>query len=125
MNKLVIITSLLVLILLTACQEEKITGLIVDTAVPWFISEDEAQADLAIVLFAWSPSTLVVGEAIQTILRREGFPKPYEKLKELTRINETIDKKAIKEFINTLKIPAKVKKELLQITPHNYTGKTI
>jgi len=67
----------------------------------------------------------VVGEAIQTILRREGFPKPYEKLKELTRINTTIDEKSIKEFIKKLKIPAEVKKELLQITPHNYTGKAI
>ncbi|MCD4682555.1 MAG: adenylosuccinate lyase [Bacteroidales bacterium] len=66
----------------------------------------------------------VVAEAIQTILRREGFPKPYEKLKELTRTNEKIDKKAIKEFIKKLKLSDGVKEELLNITPDNYTGNT-
>jgi adenylosuccinate lyase len=67
----------------------------------------------------------VVAEAIQTILRREGFPKPYEKLKELTRTNERIDEKAIKDFIKKLKVPAGVKSELDKITPHNYTGKSV
>lgn len=67
----------------------------------------------------------VVGEAIQTILRREGYPKPYEKLKELTRTNSRIDEKAIKNFINKLKISADVKSELLRITPQNYTGKAL
>ncbi len=66
----------------------------------------------------------VVAEAIQTILRREGFPKPYEKLKELTRTNEKINEKAIKEFIKKLKLPDGVKEELLNITPDNYTGNT-
>lgn len=66
----------------------------------------------------------VVGEAIQTILRREGFPKPYEKLKELTRTNSKIDEKAIKSFIKKLKVSAEVKNELLKITPQNYTGKS-
>ena len=66
----------------------------------------------------------VVAEAIQTILRREGFPKPYEKLKELTRTNEKIDKKAIKEFIKKLKLSDGVKEELLNLTPDNYTGNT-
>ena len=64
----------------------------------------------------------VVAEAIQTILRREGFPKPYEKLKELTRKNKKIDKKAISEFIKKLKVSNKVKDELLKISPENYTG---
>jgi adenylosuccinate lyase len=64
----------------------------------------------------------VVAEAIQTILRREEYPKPYEALKELTRGNEGITKKSIHQFIDGLKIPATVKKELKRITPHNYVG---
>lgn len=64
----------------------------------------------------------VVAEAIQTILRRENYPQPYEALKELTRGKTAIDKKAIHRFINTLRIPPAVKKELKAITPFNYTG---
>lgn len=64
----------------------------------------------------------VAAEAIQTILRREGYPKPYEALKELTRGNAGINKKSIQAFIKKLKVSEKVKKELLQITPQNYTG---
>ena len=64
----------------------------------------------------------VVAEAIQTILRRENYPKPYEALKDLTRGNSTIDKKAIHEFIERLKVDDSIKKELKKITPHNYTG---
>ncbi len=64
----------------------------------------------------------VVAEAIQTILRRENYPKPYEALKDLTRGNHKIDKKAIHQFIDGLKISSGVKKELKAITPHNYTG---
>lgn len=64
----------------------------------------------------------VVAEAIQTILRREGYPKPYEALKELTRTNKKITAKEISLFINKLKVSAKVKAELKKITPHNYTG---
>jgi len=64
----------------------------------------------------------VVAEAIQTILRRENYPKPYEALKELTRGKSTIDKKAIHQFISSLKISAALKKELKTITPFNYTG---
>ncbi len=64
----------------------------------------------------------VVAEAIQTILRRENYPQPYEALKELTRGKTAIDKKAIHNFINTLKVPAAVKKELKAVTPFNYTG---
>lgn len=64
----------------------------------------------------------VVAEAIQTILRRENYPNPYEALKELTRGNNKIDKKAIHNFIEGLKIQNDIKKELKKITPHNYTG---
>jgi len=64
----------------------------------------------------------VVAEAIQTILRRENYPKPYEALKELTRGRTGIDKKAIHEFIDGLKVSATLKKELKKITPFNYTG---
>lgn len=64
----------------------------------------------------------VVAEAIQTILRREKYPNPYETLKNLTRGNNKIDKKAIHQFIDTLKIKEEIKKELKKITPHNYTG---
>ncbi|MDB5200742.1 MAG: purB [Ferruginibacter sp.] len=64
----------------------------------------------------------VVAEAIQTILRRENYPAPYEALKDLTRGKNAIDKKAIHEFINGLKVTASIKKELKAITPHNYTG---
>ena len=64
----------------------------------------------------------VVAEAIQTVLRREGYPNPYETLKTLTRGNQAINKDSIHSFINELPVSAKVKKELLAITPHNYTG---
>lgn len=64
----------------------------------------------------------VVAEAIQTILRRENYPNPYEALKELTRGNNKIDQKAIQGFIEGLKVKESLKKELKKITPHNYTG---
>jgi adenylosuccinate lyase len=64
----------------------------------------------------------VVTEAIQTILRREKFPNPYEALKKLTRINGTINKKIIHEFIENLEVDQKIKQELKEITPSNYTG---
>ncbi len=64
----------------------------------------------------------VVAEAIQTILRREGYPNPYEALKDLTRTNTVIDKTAIHNFIGTLNVSDTVKQELLQITPGNYLG---
>ncbi|MCW3091361.1 MAG: purB [Ferruginibacter sp.] len=64
----------------------------------------------------------VVAEAIQTVLRRENYPQPYEALKELTRGKNAIDKKSMHAFINSLKIPALIKNELKAITPHNYTG---
>ena len=64
----------------------------------------------------------VVAEAIQTILRREKYPNPYEALKNLTRGNNKIDKKNIHQFIDSLKVKEEIKKELKKITPHNYTG---
>ena len=65
---------------------------------------------------------IVVAEAIQTILRREGYPHPYEALKQLTRTNKTMTEETIHDFINTLNVKPEVKQELLAITPHNYTG---
>jgi adenylosuccinate lyase len=64
----------------------------------------------------------VVAEAIQTILRRENYPQPYEALKELTRGKNAIDKKAIHQFINKLKISTLLKNDLKKISPYNYTG---
>ncbi len=64
----------------------------------------------------------VVAEGIQTILRREGYPKPYEALKALTRTNEAITEKSISEFISELDVSEAVKNELRKITPHSYTG---
>ena len=64
----------------------------------------------------------VVAEGIQTILRREEYPAPYEALKALTRTNEAINEKSIREFIDQLDVSAAVKEELRRITPRNYTG---
>jgi adenylosuccinate lyase len=64
----------------------------------------------------------VVAEGIQTILRREGYPKPYEALKDLTRTNRHITKESISEFIETLNVNDRVKEELRSITPQSYTG---
>ncbi len=64
----------------------------------------------------------VVAEGIQTILRREGYPKPYEALKELTRTNKHVTKESIAEFIDKLNVSDRVKKELREITPRTYTG---
>ncbi len=64
----------------------------------------------------------VVAEAIQTILRREGYPNPYEALKGLTRTNEKINQKTISDFIDTLNVSSEIKSELKAISPSNYTG---
>ncbi len=64
----------------------------------------------------------VVAEAIQTILRREGYPKPYETLLDLTRTGDKITKESIYKFIDNLNLSNEVKNELKNITPHNYTG---
>ncbi|MBI34250.1 MAG: adenylosuccinate lyase [Flavobacteriales bacterium] len=67
----------------------------------------------------------VVAEAIQTILRREGYPKPYEALKALTRTNDAITETSIADFIETLNVSNDIKKELKAISPYNYTGLTV
>ena len=64
----------------------------------------------------------VVAEAIQTILRREGYPNPYEALKGLTRTYQKINEQVIHEFINSLTVSDELKAELKAITPENYTG---
>ena len=79
------------------------------------LNEEKLHADL-------DNNWAVVAEAIQTILRRENYPKPYEALKELTRGKSSIDKNSIHSFIDSLKISAALKKELKAITPFNYTG---
>jgi len=79
------------------------------------LNEEAISADL-------ESNWAVVAEAIQTILRREGYPNPYEALKELTRVNEKITKETIARFIDGLDLNAEVKEELKDITPFNYTG---
>lgn len=79
------------------------------------LNEDKIKADL-------ENNWAVVAEAIQTILRREGYPNPYEALKELTRTNEVINQESIHRFVDQLEIDSKVKAELKTITPFNYTG---
>ena len=69
-----------------------------------------------------SKNWAVVAEAIQTILRRENYPNPYEALKELTRTNEAITQQSISNFIDTLDVSNDIKNELKRITPENYTG---
>lgn len=64
----------------------------------------------------------VVAEAFQTILRREGYPHPYETLKELTRTGEAVTAERLAAFVDTLNVPEAVREELKQVTPHNYTG---
>ena len=81
------------------------------------VQEDKISSDL-------SKNWMVVAEAIQTILRREGFPKPYEALKDLTRGVSNVTESEIHQFIHTLKVNEEVKMELLKITPFNYIGKT-
>jgi adenylosuccinate lyase len=79
------------------------------------LSEDAIHADL-------EDNWAVVAEAIQTVLRREGYPKPYEALKALTRTNEAITQTSIAAFIETLNVSGEIKEELKAITPQSYTG---
>ena len=79
------------------------------------LNEDKINTEL-------NKSWNVVSEAIQTILRREGYPKPFEALKDLTRKNKEIDQDTIHQFIDSLNIKDSVKDELKKITPFNYTG---
>ena len=80
-----------------------------------FVNEEKIKMDI-------EDNWIVISEAIQTILRREGFSNPYEILKELTRDKNKIDKLSFNQFIETLDIDESVKNELKQISPHNYTG---
>jgi len=79
------------------------------------VNTDKIHADL-------EDNWAVVAEAIQTILRREKYPEPYEALKVLTRTGKKIGARNIAHFIDSLDIDAEIKKELKKITPHNYTG---
>lgn len=79
------------------------------------LNRDAIDRDLGAM---WS----VVAEGIQTILRREGYPKPYETLKQLTRVNTAITEKSISEFIDTLAVSDEVKAELHALSPFTYTG---
>ena len=79
------------------------------------LNEEKLQEDLD---NTWA----VVAEAIQTILRREAYPNPYETLKALTRTNEKLTGEKIKNFIETLEVSEDVKEELRAITPSTYTG---
>ena len=80
-----------------------------------YVNEEKINQDI-------EENWIVVSEAIQTILRREGYNRPYEIIKELTRNNQKIDKKSIHKFIDKLKVSDTIKKELKQISPYNYTG---
>ena len=80
-----------------------------------YVNEDKINKDI-------EENWIVVSEAIQTILRREGYSNPYEIMKELTRNNQKIDKESLHGFIDDLKIDDTIKKELKQISPYNYTG---
>jgi len=80
-----------------------------------YVNEDKINKDI-------EENWIVVSEAIQTILRREGYSNPYEIMKELTRNNQKIDKESLHRFIDDLKIDDAIKKELKQISPYNYTG---
>jgi adenylosuccinate lyase len=79
------------------------------------LNEDKIEGDL-------ENNWAVIAEAIQTILRREGYPKPYETLKELTRTNSKVTAETITGFIEKLNVSEKVKKELRALSPHNYVG---
>lgn len=79
------------------------------------VNEEKINSDL-------ENNWVVVAEAIQTILRREGYPKPYETLLELTRTNQKVNREAIADFIDNLDIDEAIRSELRSITPFNYTG---
>jgi adenylosuccinate lyase len=79
------------------------------------INQDKIKADL-------EENWAVIAEAIQTVLRKEGYPKPYEALKGLTRKNEKTTQASIAAFIDTLNISEELKSQLKKISPHNYVG---
>jgi adenylosuccinate lyase len=79
------------------------------------LNEEKLDSDL-------NDNWAVVSEAIQTILRREGYPEPYEVLLNLTRNNQKVSQTSLIQFIDSLDLPWKIKDELKAITPFNYTG---
>jgi adenylosuccinate lyase len=79
------------------------------------LNEEAIKADL-------EANWAVVAEAIQTVLRREGYPNPYEALKNLTRTNSGVNRSTISQFVDTLAVSDSVKSELKAISPFNYTG---
>ncbi len=83
---------------------------------------DKIIPDQEVLEAALEDNWAVVAEALQTILRRESFPKPYEALKALTRTHKKMNRESIAEFIDGLDVPEAVKDEMRAITPHNYTG---
>jgi len=80
-----------------------------------FVNKEKIDKDL-------ENNWIVISEGIQTILRREGYSKPYEALKDLTRNNKKIDKSTLTKFIDSLNVSQEIKNELKEITPYNYTG---
>ena len=80
-----------------------------------FVNKEKIDEDL-------ENNWIVISEGIQTILRREGYSKPYEALKDLTRNNKKIDKSTFTKFIESLNVSQEIKNELKDITPYNYTG---
>ena len=80
-----------------------------------YVNEEKINQDI-------EENWIVISEAIQTILRREGYNNPYEIMKELTRKNKKIDKKSLHKFNDSLEVSSAIKKELKQISPYNYTG---
>ena len=80
-----------------------------------YVNQDKINRDI-------EDNWIVVSEAIQTILRREGFEDPYETMKDLTRKNSKLDKESIHRFIDDLHVSNNIKLELKKITPYNYTG---
>jgi adenylosuccinate lyase len=84
----------------------------------------KVEVNLAVIEGDLSDNWAVVAEALQTILRREGYPQPYEALKTLTRTGEKISADSIRIFIDSLDVNEEIKAELRAVTPHNYTGIT-
>ena len=80
-----------------------------------FVNKEKIDKDL-------ENNWIVISEGVQTILRREGYSKPYEALKDLTRNNKKIDKSTFTKFIDSLNVSQEIKNELKEITPYNYTG---
>jgi adenylosuccinate lyase len=79
------------------------------------------QADSAVIADDLESAWAVIGEAVQTVMRRYGIPEPYEKLKALTR-GQAVDRELIQQFVESLEIPDAAKEHLLQLTPATYTG---